>query len=241
MDRVCKQTRESRDRILRRWEHFCEGIGVNLFLSNLSTGTTNIIIKSFLECHSNSEFNVNGRIRGQRATMMVVSYVRNTTSQLCTALRNSYEADPIHNANGRGYIPVVKEFIKSLEGTSPPEKKQRAITPKFLRNVARNEERGKKQQIGPHPGSDHWGLLLCHEGVRVHYHSKQRQNNNHPTMRCGVSEGRKRSDRTYGSRLTGSSVLCLNHIQRTKKWNKTRNTYPRNNRRRNSLSLPSMA
>lgn len=136
LDGVCKQTRESRHRILRRWEHFCNGIGLDPSLNKLSTRNANIVIKSFLEFHLNSEFHVDGRICGQRSRTMVVVYARNTTSQLCAAMQNAYKRDPIHNTNGKGNIPVVTEFIKLLEKTSPPEKKQRVITPKFLRKLA---------------------------------------------------------------------------------------------------------
>ena len=108
---------------------------VDAQLHDLSADERELLLRAFLECYRVSQWTPSGRLLGQRKEPLVGSTVRSAASALATAFRDSLQFSPLHDQSGTQFLPSIKALFRAMDNISPPEQRQKAITPKLLRRL----------------------------------------------------------------------------------------------------------
>jgi hypothetical protein len=66
---------------------------------------------------------------------MVAWTLRGATSALAAAFRDRIKSSPLHLQDGIRLVPAVRSFLQAFDNISPPEQRQKAVTPKLLRKL----------------------------------------------------------------------------------------------------------
>jgi hypothetical protein len=133
LDSVQEGAHETRDRTWRRWSYFCDDVGVvDPLLHDLSTDEQELVLRAFHVCLRVSEFTKTGFVSGIRKKPMVVSTLRGATSALAAAFRDHIKSSPLHLEDRVRMLPSIRALLRAFNNISPPEARQKAVTPKLL-------------------------------------------------------------------------------------------------------------
>jgi hypothetical protein len=126
---------ENKDRVWRRWTSFCAEAGLNSdpFLSELQQPETELIMRSFLSLYRMARWRPTGAILGQRPRPVVSSTVRDAAGHLASSFRSHFQQSPFHLEGSSQLLPTIRTLLKAFDNSDPPPERQKAITPKFLR------------------------------------------------------------------------------------------------------------
>jgi hypothetical protein len=126
---------EDRDRVWRRWLHFCTtaGRGNNPFLTSLSDEQRTLHVKSFLSCYRVTKWSQSGELLGLRKSPVVAGTVREAASHLAASFRVHQHPSPLHITGSTNLHPSIRSLLTAYSNVDPPPKRQKAITPKLLR------------------------------------------------------------------------------------------------------------
>ena len=61
--------------------------------------------------------------------------IRETTSHVAVSFREHFQCSPFHNQIGSNFLPIISNLLKSYSNVDPPTKRQKAISPKLIRNM----------------------------------------------------------------------------------------------------------
>jgi hypothetical protein len=143
---------ECRDRVWRRWARFCQGVGIpdNPFLHCLSRRESELFGRSFLALYRSAKWDQSGRITGVRTAPVVSSTVRDAAGHLAATFRDNLEPSPFHVEGSTRVLPSIRSLFQSFNAVDPPPKRQRAITPKLLRQLYQFANTGHQSPTHAH-------------------------------------------------------------------------------------------
>lgn len=120
----------------RRWTRFCESLDiVDPFLDDLSEDEREVLLRAFLECYRVSKFAHDGSVSGRSKKPLVGKTLRGAASSLAAAFRYNFKFSPLHVKGSDKLLPSIRALLRAIDHISPPEKRQKAITPKLLRKL----------------------------------------------------------------------------------------------------------
>jgi len=137
VDAVQESANENVDRVWRRWEYFCETeIGIlNPRLDDFSPDETELILRAFFSRYRRAKFKPNGTFCGWRDRPLASTTIRGAAGALAAAFRNRFRRSPLHFQDTKNYLPSLRRLFQAFDKLSPPPKRQRAVTPKLLRQL----------------------------------------------------------------------------------------------------------
>jgi hypothetical protein len=102
-------------------------------LDHLPAQGRELILRSFFACFSNAAWAQSGDFCGVNQRSVSASTIRNAASNLAAAFRISFRESPLHLAGGSQLLPSLKALFRAYDNLDPPPKRQKAITPRFIR------------------------------------------------------------------------------------------------------------
>jgi hypothetical protein len=137
LDSRREEANEKSDRAWRRWRHFLNELGLadDPFLADLSSNESELVVRAFLCFYRSAQFAVSGKSTGKRVKPLVCGTVRDAASSLAAAFRDNLGPSPFHNKNTAVLLPSIRRLFKAFDNLDPPKRRQKAITPKFLRKL----------------------------------------------------------------------------------------------------------
>jgi hypothetical protein len=127
-----------RERAFSRWRLICQKVGIdNHFLDDLPQCERELVCRSFVQTlHWNNIDPTKGTISG-RTNHMAASTIRTATSLLGAMFKCHYRESPFHLQGNQELCPSIQQLLRAFENVDPPPKRQKAITPRLLRCLAR--------------------------------------------------------------------------------------------------------
>jgi hypothetical protein len=123
--------------VWRRWTHYIGQLGLadDPSLASLPSHESELVTRSFLSFYREAEFKTSGGPKGKRVKPMVCSTIRDAASSLAAALRNNLGTSPFHIQRTTVLLPSIRKLLKAFASMDPPPHRQKAVTPKFLRQL----------------------------------------------------------------------------------------------------------
>ena len=137
MNSVQEAAHEIVDRVWRRWASFYhdELGGIDPLLHKTSPAEIDLIFRAFFAKYRRVEFDIHGGFRKWRTKPMVSSSVRSASSALAKEFRNRIQRSPLRQQDNKRYIPSLTSIFQAFDNVSPPENRQKAVTPRLLRSM----------------------------------------------------------------------------------------------------------
>jgi hypothetical protein len=125
---------ENKDRVWRRWTHFCArgGLRIDPFLTSLLSNEQELLLRSFLGLYRTATWSCSGELTGSRRTPVAGGTVRNAASSLATAFRKNHQPSPLHHQSGTNLQHVFRSLLRAYDNQDPAPTRQKAITPRLL-------------------------------------------------------------------------------------------------------------
>jgi hypothetical protein len=84
-----------------------------------------------------SHWDRSGRTLGTNPKALAGTTVRTAAGHLATAFRDSFRPSPLHVSDGSRLFSTVAALFKAIDNVDDPPKRQKVITPRFLRYLQR--------------------------------------------------------------------------------------------------------
>jgi hypothetical protein len=128
---------ERRDRVWRRWSHFCTDAGLqnNRYLRDVPQLERDLLLRAFLALYRTGSWSQSGVFLGERRRPMVANSVREAASLLAAAFRSNFQQSPLHVTNSDKLLPSLRSLLRAFDNLDPAPDRQKALTPSFLRQL----------------------------------------------------------------------------------------------------------
>jgi hypothetical protein len=111
------------------------GLASNPFLIGLQHRDVEFVLRSFLSLYRMASWSKSGALLGKRPRPVVSKTVRDAASNLASAFRSNFLQSPFHIEGSSQLLPTVRTLLKAFVNTDPPPNRQKAITPKLLKQL----------------------------------------------------------------------------------------------------------